>query len=812
MRKMVRPRHFGMVSGLALAFASFPAAAQTDPAPAPTPVDAAQVASTPASAEPEATEIIVTAQKRSERLVQVPLAVTAISGSALAGQQINDTSSLTRAVPSLSFQAGNNPGNASFRIRGVGTQLFSLGVESAVSVVVDGVVAPRQAQGFSDLADLERVEVLRGPQGTLFGKNATAGVISIVTQRPGKEFGGSVEATVAEQGEYRVNGTVTTPISETLRARVSGFYNDVGGHIYNVAKNKDVNGYKSWGVRGKLAWDATPDLTFLLTGDYREMDADGNSRVPVRVTTAGIATLLGPDVIASPSNRNVSNDDLSYYRTKSTIVSLQGDWDLGAATITSISAFQRYIEADQFEPDQIASDPLRFVGTFPYAQWNQNSSRFAYNNYSEELRIGSNGNRDFTYVAGIFYAHLDLDRAGVRRRLNCSAGAAIGGACTGTVTATSSGYSGNFTSDNVAAFGQIDWRLVGGLHLIAGLREQHEKQTVTGSVFGPLVAGDTLFPGTPINSGTRSRSGSATTGKAGLRYEFNRNLQVYASYTRGYKAFALDIDITDYANQTGIAPEHVNAYELGAKWQAPGGVFDISTALFRSDFQNLQIQSLLTNVATGTFVTVLGNAGKSRSQGFEVEATARPSRNFSVAANFTLIDATVDVPGQSCPIQLQTGVTAYSSNFPVNQCYARTTTVGGVTTTSSPIIDVVGGQLPATPRYRVGVTPRYERAFGNLSGFVQVALNYQSDTIFALNQDPLLKQDGYAIVDASIGLRQIDSRWNVTLFVRNLFNHTYYSQLNHGTILANATNGTDLWANINKDANRYFGTTFGVKF
>ncbi|MET0366440.1 MAG: TonB-dependent receptor [Sphingobium sp.] len=802
---MTQLRTLTLVSAIALAAASFPAFAQDQGVVAAAPVEDA-----------DTNEIVVTAQKRTERLVQVPLAVTAVSSAALASQQINDTSSLTRAVPSLTFQAGNNPGNASFRIRGVGTQLFSLGVESAVSVVVDGVVAPRQAQGFSDLADLERVEVLRGPQGTLFGKNATAGVISIVTARPGKELGGSIEATVAEQDEYRVKGTITGPISDTLRARVSGFYNNVGGNIYNVAKGKDVNGYKSWGVRGKLEWDATPDLNFLLTGDYRENDANGNSRVPVQITTADMRTLLGSGVNASSSNRNVSNDDASYYKTKSTIVSLQGDWDLGAATITSISAFQRYIQADQFEPDQIASDPIRFVGAFPYASWNRNQSRFAYNNYSEELRIGSNGNSDFTYVAGVFYAHLDLDRAYSRRRATCSAGAVVGGPCTGTVTNQSSGFNGNFKSDNVAAFGQIDWRVTGGLHVIGGLRQQYEKQTVTGSVFGPLVAGDALFPGTPVtvaggalNTGTRSRSDWATTGKAGLRYEFNRNLQVYGSYTRGYKAFALDLDVTtDYVNQNGIAPENVNAYELGAKWQAPGGVFDVSAAIFRSDFTNLQVQSLVTDVATGTFNTVLGNAGKSRSQGFEIEATARPSREFSVAMNFTLVDATIDAAGQSCPIQSQSGLTTYTGNFPVNQCYIRQTTAG----TSSPIIDVVGGQLPATPRYRVGVTPRYEREFGNLAGFVQVALNYQSDTVFALNQDPLLSQDGYAIVDASVGLRAADSKWNVTVFVRNLFDTTYYSQLNHGTLLANTTNATDLWANINKDADRYFGATFGLRF
>jgi iron complex outermembrane receptor protein len=143
-------------------------------------------------------------------MVQMPLAVTAVTVEALVNQQINDTNSLIRDVPSLTYQAGSNPGNNGFRIRGDGTQPFSFGVESAVSVVVDGIVAPRQAQGFSDLADLERVEVLRGSQGTLFGRNSTAGVINIVTERPSDTFGGHAEATVAEQDEYRATVTPMT--------------------------------------------------------------------------------------------------------------------------------------------------------------------------------------------------------------------------------------------------------------------------------------------------------------------------------------------------------------------------------------------------------------------------------------------------------------------------------------------------------------------------------------------------------------------------------------------------------------------------
>ncbi|KAK0331620.1 hypothetical protein LTR94_028201, partial [Friedmanniomyces endolithicus] len=213
-------------------------------------------------------EIVVTAQKRTERLQDVPLAVSALSAETLGRQQINDTNGLVAAVPSLTYTQGNNVSNSTFRVRGIGTTLFNQGSESSVSTVIDGVVMARQAQGFVDLADLERVEVLRGPQGTLFGKNATAGVISVVTARPTDRFTARADATIAELDEYRIKGTMSGPLTDRLRARVSGFYNDVGGHITNVANGRDTNGFKSWGLRGKLDWDATDNLNFLATLDY----------------------------------------------------------------------------------------------------------------------------------------------------------------------------------------------------------------------------------------------------------------------------------------------------------------------------------------------------------------------------------------------------------------------------------------------------------------------------------------------------------------------------------------------------------------
>jgi iron complex outermembrane receptor protein len=758
-------------------------------------------------------DIVVTAQKRSERLVQVPVAVTAVSGATLSNQQINDSQSLSRIVPSLTFQQGANPTNSSFRIRGVGTALFSQGTESAVSVVVDGVVTARAGQGFSDLVDIERVEVLRGPQGTLFGKNATAGVVNVVTARPGKEFGGRIDGTIAEYGEYRLKGTVTGPISDTLRARLTGFYNDVRGTLYNVSTQRFDNSSKSWGARGKLEWDATPNLNLLLTGEYRKTTSNCCQRVYVRIDNPIVQQFFAP-AVASISNRQSNNDGASFANPVQINASLEANWDLGFATVTSISAFQRFVQTDQYEPDQVESDPVRYSGAGAYSQWNNNLVHNAFNNFSEELRIGSNGNSDLTYVLGGYYAHFDLDRSGSRRRFKCPSGV-INQVCTVPTTSDSAAFVGTYKSDNVAGFGQIDWRAFGGLHLIGGLRVTYETQTASGRSQTALFAGDASFPGVTPNSGTRTRDGTAVTGRAGARYEFTRNLQAYATYTRGYKAFAMDLDFpTNYVTNPGVNPEHVNAYEAGLKWSAPGGVFSINAAVFRSDYTDLQVQAIQSDATTGVFNAIQVNAGKSRSQGVELEATVRPSSNFSVAMNFNYLDATIDVDGQTCALQQQAAAQVFTANFPVNTCYLRRTTTNGVTTTSSAIIDVRNGSLPLAPKIRFGITPRYEQDFDSigLAGFIQASLNYQSAVQFQLSQDPLTTQPGYALVDLTVGVSDIDKKYQLSLFVRNLFNEKYLTNLQHATFLATAANPFDLNGYYAKDADRYFGASMSVRF
>jgi iron complex outermembrane receptor protein len=750
------------------------------------------------------TDIVVTAQKRAERLQDVPLAVTAVTADTLANRQINDSNSLVQAVPSLTFQQGATPTNSSFRIRGIGTALFGQGVESSVSTVVDGVVAVRQTQGFTDLADIERVEVLRGPQGTLFGKNATAGVVSVTTARPSRDFEGKAEATIAEHGEYRVRGTVSGPISDTLRARVTGFYNDVRGVTRNIATDNWDNGSKSWGVRGKLEWDATDNLNLLLAAEYRKTNADCCASTWINIQNPALQQLVGP-VTATRENRTINDETVTYSNSDQQTYSLQADWDLGGATITSISAYQAY-HLDVNQPiERINSSVPLFVGsTATYSMFSQNHGIVDLSAFSQELRIANSGNGNLNYVAGVFYMHSDIERPFDRRRARCTAGT-FGQPCAVANTVWQSAKSDiRLKQDSIAAFGQVDYRIVGGLKAIGGLRLQYEKGTNSGTRTAPIEAGDVIFPGNASTSGSVTASDTALTGKAGLQYEFSRNAQVYGSYTRGYKGLGYEVEISaDLANQKPLQPEHVNAYEIGFKGRTSDGVLSVSTALFLADYSNLQVQANRSDIGTGVVQFISTNAGKSRTKGFEIEATVRPDDHFSLTGAVTYADATIDIDGLNCPQQLAAAAPTMSG-MPTNICYR---TAAGVTPTQN----LRGATQPVSPKWRISISPRYETEISgtDLAGFAQIGLNFQSKMNFSVEQDPLLEQPAYALVDASIGLKQLTGRYSLTLFVKNLFNENYLTSIGHTSFLGG---NYDLVGTYNKDADRYFGATLGVKF
>ncbi len=772
-----------------------------------------------ARASGELEEVIVTAQKREERLQDVPLAVTALGGDALANRQIDDTNNLVQAVPSLSYQQGNNPSNTSFRVRGVGTSLFGQGVESSVAVVVDGVVAARQAQSFADFYDIERIEVLRGPQGTLFGKNATAGVINVVTARPSHELEGKMEVSAAEQEEYRIRGTIAGPLGDTVAARVTGYYNDVGGHLENVATGEDYGGFESYGARVKLEWDATDNLNLLLSGDYRYNDSQCCQGVFISAVNPALAVLNLP-AVASTKNRQIVENAGTFFKTEQKTFSLQGDLDLGAVTLTSISAYQDFLVDNNFDVDRVDTTVPIYPGpgngtAGANAAFDLNYGEVDLDQFTQELRLTSNGDGRLTYVTGLFYMDLGIDRAFFRRRAICATGT-LGEPCAAPVY-QSAQHRAHLSSEHMSAFGQMEYDIVGGLTGILGARYLYEKVTVTGARDGlPIYAGDQLFPGNTANSGTRSADDTALTGKAGLQYKFSRDAQVYASYTRGYKGLGFDTEITaNFAGQNPVLPETVNAYELGFKGQTDNGLLSFAAAAFLTEYSDLQVQANRSDPNSGVISFVQTNAGSSKTRGFEIEATLRPLDGLRLDAAATYAKATIDIDGLNCPLQYQANAPILTGDFPVNTCYrSQLPNASGVLVTSIPLQDLRGRTLPAAPRWRASVSPRYEHEFGSsgLLGFVQVSANYQSKQQFAVEQDPLLVQDSYTIVDASIGVREFDSRYTVTLFVKNLFDKNYFTSINTSGLLGTPANPFDLYATVPKNADRYFGATLSLSF
>ncbi len=802
-------RRFVTAAFLSASAFSLATAASAQTAPAATAPDQTSgiVADQSDPAQEGAGEIVVTAQRRSERLQDVPLAVTAITSAALAQRQINDTNSLVLAVPSLSYQQGANPTNTSFRIRGVGTALFGQGVESSVSVVTDGVVAIRSAQGFSDLADVEQVEVLRGPQGTLFGKNASAGVINITTALPSTTFQAKADATIAEYGEYRVRGTVSGPLSETLRARVTGYYSDVRGITRNIGTNRWVNGSKSWGVRGKLEWDATDTLNFVAAADYRKTDADCCASTLIKIANPLLQQLVGP-IVATRGNRTINEDTDTYANSKSQTYSLTGNLDLGGARLTSITAYQKFA-LDVNQPiDRINAPVPLFVGAnAAYAWWNQNHGSVDLKGFSQEVRLANKGNDDINYVVGVFYVNSSINRPFDRRRARCTAGTFGQPCATANIVYQSAASNITLDQQNISVFGQTDFKIVGGLRAIAGIRVQYEKGTNSGRRIAPIQAGDTVFPSNPPTSGSLSASDTAVTGKAGLQYEFSRNLQIYGTYTRGYKGLGYEMEIGgNLAAQSVVQPEHVNAYEIGAKGRTADGSLSFAAALFRSDYTNLQVQANRSDAATGVIQFVTTNAGSSRSQGVELEATLRPSRNFSVNLGVTYAQSRINIDGLNCPLQLQAAAPVIATGTPINTCYR---TAPGAT----PQQNLRNRPLQASPDWRISLAPRWDFELGSsLNAFVQSSLSYTSAQNFTAEQDPLTIQPAYAIVDASVGVRTSDERYSLTLFVRNLFNENYLTSIGHNSLLSTAASPFDLVGTYNKDSRRYAGATFGVKF
>lgn len=470
-------------------------------------------------------EIVVTATKRPQTLQQVPIAVTVVGDELIEKAQIQDLLDLQFSVPSLRISQLQNSSQTNFIIRGFGNGANNPGIESSVGVFIDGVYRSRSAAALLDLPVLERVEILRGPQSTLFGKNTSAGAISITTKLPEFELGGSVEASYGNYDQVLFSGTLTGPLSDTLAFRVSGSINEREGYYTNIVTGADTNERSRWSTRAELLWEPSDVLSFRLVGDYNKIDEECCGAIQLENGPATLA--IGAPVpfglgelidTAGDNEYEVAFNTTPSNQLTGKGVSLQGDWDLGAAQFTSITAYREQSDNTQTDADFSAADII------------SNPQERKYETFTQEIRLSSTGDNMIDWLVGAFYFDEKVDFTrdvvnGTQARAFLDGVLAGGGISdleaalsfpVGTFFAPGNGYFGDYEMDNksYSIYGQVDINLTDRLTLSGGVSWIKDKKTYTLNDvnnepfynvdlvevgFGGAFADITMLPPTPAN-------------------------------------------------------------------------------------------------------------------------------------------------------------------------------------------------------------------------------------------------------------------------------------------------------------------------
>ena len=755
-------------------------------------------------------EIIVTAQKRSERLQDVPIAVSVITGDQIARAGVLNLENAQYLVPSLNFRKSGTTLNQSLFLRGVGTSTFSIAGEPSITTVVDGVVYQRSGEAFSDLIDIDRIEVLRGPQGTLFGKNSSAGVINIVTKRPGNELAGYGDfGYFFDNGtEYRARGAIDLPIvSDKLALRLTSAYTNYDGNIFNTVTNRRVNGYEHFGIRGIVVAKPIDDLTLTIIGDYHTNTdnccgevigtAGTSPATPIATSTpaqrldfANYNAIFGGVL---PTPRGDQTRALAQNLVTSTLedgwgISIQADVDLKGGTLTSVSSYRVWDNNEIRDGDFL---PQAFVGGGLNQLHDVGPQRT--DTITQELRIASEKGKLIDYVVGGFYSRAYSERVFSRSDIVCTSTplpTALTPCTAPGLTVTrpfGSAFFGS-TFQNAAVFGQATLNLTRNFRLIGGARYTYDALSVFHSRQTPLAGpgiqpnfDQGVFNGTGSNGVPFRTSTTAdnVSGRIGVQYEASRAVTAYFTYSRGYKGPAYNVFFNLTATGTNvIAPETSNSFEVGLKNSLFGGKLVLNIAGYYAEYQNFQANN--PDLVAGVLVTRFTNAGEVSTRGVEVDALYRPTRDLSFNGGFAYTDARVDrfrVPDN--------GVTT------------------GVIPTGTPLAYAprVKANLGVNYRWRTNWPVDFE--FGAQG-------SYQSSQLAQFDANPAIRAAttirAYSLLDLQAAIVDSKDKFRLTFIAKNVADESFAAAITSGGPF-----GSFRYL-IPREANRYFGVQGRVNF
>ena len=787
---------FLLLASVASASFIVPAAFAQDAAPE-------QADATAQAQNPRGDVIVVTARRRQETAQEVPLAISVVRGDSIEATGNFNIVKLQQLAPTLQVYT-TNPRNTSVNIRGLGVPfgLTSDGFEQGVGIYVDDVYNSRVAAATFDFLDVSQVEVLRGPQGTLYGKNTTAGAINITTNQPTFDFEGRAELTVGNLNYKQAKAAVSGPLSETIAARIAIASTTRRGTLYNVTSKRWINEQDNLGIRGQLLFKPNDDFSVTLSGDYSKQDPECCGTTFVRVGRTQRPLNRQFDALAAAQNYVVPSrnpyDRLSDLDSNLNAgnkiggVSAKIKWDVGPGTLTSVTAWRFWDWKPENDRD--------FTGLSIVAR-SQNPSQ--QDQYSQEFRYNYESEK-IDFVAGLFGFKQRIDTQGTEQQGSAAAKWSLAPSTSPTnaanIPATLAGLTASNTqylkADSAALFGQLSWKVTDALTIQPGVRLNYDKksgfyQRVVTNAQGQTISCTTIptpgtIAGTSAQCGVYQPQTSSPSDSAwNFTYDFNVNYKVardilaYATYAKSFKTLGinqnglpLNADNTVNYDASTVKPEGVHHYEIGLKTQFLDRRATFNLSAFRTDIKNFQA-----TVNGGQFGTVRGylaNAEKVRSQGIEADFKIVASDRFTAYANGAYTDAKYKkFSNAPCPPELSGGTLQAATATPD---YSQPGVPGAL---SPRQCDISGQRLPGVSRWAASFGAEVNQPVTLLDKDGQVYLgvdgNYRSH--WNSNASPSIYTEvrGYALTNFRAGFR--GEGFDVFGWVRNAFDVNYIENL-----------------------------------
>ncbi len=787
---------------------------------------AATSASASSATEPEElAEIKVTARRREEELQDVPLPITVVTAAAIDDTGSFNVQRLEKLAPTLQFYA-SNPRNSQINIRGLGAPfgLTNDGIEQGVGLYVDDVYYSRAASSTLDFLDVERIEVLRGPQGTLYGKNTTAGAVNITTRKPTFDPEARAELSIGNLGFYQAKAALSGPlVGDSLAGRVAISATTRQGTLASSAIGARVNELDNIGIHGQFLWRASDNLDVTLAGDYNKQNPECCAQVFVRYGSTqraaarqypALSAAFNYTAPANPFDRVTNfNSELSA-RSELGGAALRAVWDLGAAgTLTSVTAWRYW--------DWLPKNDRDFTG-LPLTLKSENPSH--QDQYTQEFRYNYSGER-FDYVVGLFgykqTVHTDgltqLGSGASRWMINRSGGNnTLAADDPATLNGLRADNNIDFKNTSAALFGQLSWKVTDQFRVEPGVRLNYDDKT--GSYISVVTNGAGLNvpedltnsfytspPQTALERVRRLAQRDALTpqhyaatfsdwnvsGDLKLSYELTPDVLAYASYARSFKTggitlngVPLDANGTIRTDLATVRPEKVGSYELGFKTQFLERKVTANLAVFRTDVKDFQLT--VNNGETSTIRGYLANAPKVKIQGAELDFSYRPNRSLNFYVNGAYTDAIyekfapdyVALTGAPCPPETSGGST--TSTDPAVQ-FANVGVPGSV---SPRFCDLTGQWLPAVSKWAGSWGFQYQHAGNFLGREGEAYFGYEGNARSKWSSNPsrsiYTDVPGYGLTNFRLGFRSRGT-WDAYVWVKNAFAKDYYEQLNAAT-------------------------------